>query len=118
QWQDEVADPNGFVPMLLSSRGAEQPRDASFWQVKLRHWRFPDGFAELPASPAIQNPREANFKNAFKLLGWEQPQVTSADVGASLRLYWQALAQTADDYNVAIRIVDDKGTFWGKIDRR
>lgn len=118
EWQNQVADPNDFVPMLLSSRGAEQKQDAAFWQVKLRHWRFDDGFKPLPASPEIKNPQEANFQNTFKLLGWDQPQAIPADQGAALRLYWQALTQTPDDYNAAIRIVDENGTFWGKVDRR
>lgn len=117
-WQDEVADPNGVVPMLLSSRGTEEKQDAAFWQVKLRHWRFDNGFAALPASPEIKNPKAANFQNTFQLLGWDQPQPLSADQGASLRLFYRDLAPTPDDYNVAIRIVDDKGTFWGKVDRR
>jgi hypothetical protein len=33
-------------------------------------------------------------------------------------LYWQAAQPTPDDYNVALRIVDENGTFWGKLDRR
>lgn len=117
-WQDEVADPNGVVPMLLSARGVEQTQDAAFWQVRLRHWRFPETFAPLPAAPEIKHPQEANFQNTFKLLGWDQPEPSAADRGASLRLYWQAVATTPDDYNVALRIVDEKGTFWGKLDRR
>lgn len=117
-WQDEVADPNGVVPMLLSSRGQEQPQDAAFWQVRLRHWTFPDGFAPLPATPEIANPQEANFQNTFRLLGWDQPEPLSADKGAALRLLWQSLGTTPDDYNVAIRIVDENGTFWGTVDRR
>ena len=111
-------DPNGVVPMLLSSRGTEQKQDASFWQVKLRHWTLPDAFAPFAAQPEIANPHEANFKNKFKLLGWNQPQPLPADQGASVRLYWQALDAIPDDYNVALRIVDDKGNFWGKVDRR
>jgi 4-amino-4-deoxy-L-arabinose transferase-like glycosyltransferase len=117
-WQDEVADPNGVVPMLLDARGAEQSAEASFWQVRLRHWRFPEPFAPLPATPEITHPQEANFQNTFRLLGWEQPKPVPADRGASLRLYWQAAQPTPDDYNVALRIVDENGTFWGKLDRR
>lgn len=135
-WQDEVADPNGVVPMLLASRGVEQKQDAAFWQVRLRHWRFENGFTPLAATPEIRNRTEANFQNTFQLLGWDQPNPISADQGASLRLFWKSL-QTADtsspntrrtgsvgdgvspdDYNVAIRIVDNNGTFWGKVDRR
>lgn len=118
EWQDEVADPNGVVPMLLDARGTEQPQDASFWQVKLRHWRFAQPFTPLPATPEIKNPKPANYQNTFQLLGWDQPTPIPADQGASLRLYWQALQPTPDDYSVALRIVDDKGTFWGKLDRR
>lgn len=118
EWQDEVADPNGVVPMLLDARGTEQPQNASFWQVKLRHWRFDQPFTPLPATPEIKNPKPANFQNTFQFLGWDQPAPISAEQGASLRLYWQARQQTPDDYNVALRIVDDKGTFWGKLDRR
>ena len=86
--------------------------------MKLRHWRFGDAFTPLPTAPEIKHPQEANFKNTFKLLGWDQPQPLPADQGATLRLYWQDLAQTPDDYNAAIRIVDANGTFWGKVDRR
>ncbi len=117
-WQDEVADPNGVVPMLLSSRGAEQKQDAAFWQVRLRHWRFEDGFAPLPATPEMKHEHGANFQNTFTLLGWDQPMPIAANDGASLRLFWQATQTTPDDYNVAIRIVDANGTFWGKVDRR
>lgn len=117
-WQDEVTDPNGVVPMLLNERGQEQPQDASFWQVRLRHWRFDEPFTPLPATPEIKNPQIANFQNTFQLLGWDQPNPLPADKGTSLRLYWQDLQPTPDDYNVAIRIVDANGTFWGKVDRR
>lgn len=118
EWQVDVVDPNSVVPMLLSTRGAEQKQDAAFWQVKLRHWTLPDAFAPFSAQPEIANPHEANFANRFKLLGWSQPQPLPADQGASVRLYWQALDAIPDDYNVALRIVDDKGNFWGKVDRR
>lgn len=117
-WQDEVADPNGFVPMLLSTRGTEVPVPASFWQLRLRHWMLPENFAPFAAAPEIEHPQEANFKNKFKLLGWSQPTPLPADQGASLRLYWQALEPTDQDYHVAIRIVDAQGIFWGKVDRR
>ncbi len=117
-WQDEVTDPNGVVPMLLDTRGKEQPQDAAFWQVRLRHWRFDEPFTALPTEPEIANPQTANFQNTFTLLGWDQPKPLPADQGASLRLFWQAPHTTPDDYNVAIRIVDRNGTFWGKVDRR
>ncbi|MDE3089203.1 MAG: glycosyltransferase family 39 protein [Chloroflexota bacterium] len=116
-WQDDVVDPNGFVPMLLSSRGKEQKVDASFWQVKLRHWTLPTdvSFSPLPA-PAVA--REANFNNAVKLLGFDALNPTPADVGASFNLYWQTLDTLPDDYSVALRVLDAAGNLWGKQDRR
>jgi mannosyltransferase len=118
QWQDEVADPNGFVPMLLSSRGTEEQVNAAFWQIKLRHWTLPANFKPFAAVPEVAHSREANFKNEIKLLGWSAEQPTSADVGATFNLYFQSLATFADDYNVALRIVDAQGNLWGKLDRR
>lgn len=116
-WQDDVADPNGFVPMLLSSKGQEQKVDASFWQIKLRHWSLPAD-ARFSPQPAFTNAHPANFGNKVELLGFDSPNPTPADQGASFNLYFQSLDTLADDYNVALRIVDAQGNLWGKLDRR
>ncbi len=116
-WQDEVVDPNGFVPSLLSSRGKEQKVDAAFWQVKLRHWTLPSN-ARFSPEPQPGVARPANFKNQAKLLGFDSPHPTPADVGASFNLYWQALDPFEDDYYVALRVRDAAGNLWGKQDRR
>jgi mannosyltransferase len=117
-WQDEVVDPNGFVPMLLTSQGKEtKMQGTSFYQVRLRHWVLQPN-AHFSATPAPGTPRVANFKNQVKLLGFDAPAPTPADVGASFNLYWQALEPFNDDYYVALRVVDAAGNLWGKQDRR
>ncbi len=116
-WQDEVVDPNGFVPLLLSSRGKEQKVDASFWQVKLRHWSLQPN-AKFAPQPEPGNKVEANFKNAIKLLGYDAPNPTPADVGASFNLYLQSLDTFEDDYLISLRVRDAQGNLWGKLDRR
>jgi len=117
-WQDQVVDPNGFVPMLLSSRGKEQPIEGtSFYQVRLRHWTLPPNM-RFSSAPEPATRREANFKNAVKLLGMAAPNPTPADLGASFNLYWQALDTFDDDYYVALRVLDAAGNLWGKQDRR
>ncbi len=116
QWQDEVVDPNGFVPMLLSTRGIEQKVDAAFWQVKLRHWTLTSN-ARFSAEPDPQIKREANFKNIVQLLGVTATP-TPADVGASFNLYWHTLEAMDEDYLVALRVRDAAGNLWGKLDRR
>ncbi|MCL4490142.1 MAG: glycosyltransferase family 39 protein [Chloroflexi bacterium] len=120
-WQDEVVDPNGFVPLLLSSRGQEQKVDASFWQVKLRHWTLTPN-AKFSPEPEPRVVRPANFKNEVQLLGFDAPQPTTADQGISFNLYWEALepalGMPGSDYQVALRVQDAAGNLWGKQDRR
>jgi mannosyltransferase len=117
QWQDEVADPNGVVPLLLTTNGKEQKVDASFYQIKLRHWRLkPD--AHFSARPGPGMSQQANFKNKVELLGWDSPNPTPADQGVSFNLYYQALDTFDEDYDVALRIVDAEGNVWGRLDRR
>lgn len=117
QWQDEVADPNGVVPLLLTMRGKEQKVDASFWQIKLRHWQLPPD-AHFSSAPEPGNSQQANFKNKVELLGWDSPNPTPADQGASFDLYYRTLETLTADYSVALRIVDAEGNVWGKLDRR
>lgn len=116
-WQDEVVDPNGIVPLLLSSRGKEQKIESSFWQVKLRHWTLQPN-AKFSTQPEPGFKSEANFKNEIKLLGYDVPTPTPADVGASFNLYFQALGSLDDDYLVSLRVRDAQGNLWGKLDRR
>lgn len=117
-WQDEVVDPNGFIPMLLSSAGRETKiADASFYQVRLRHWTFDSG-VRVPAAPEPGTARAANFKDKVALLGFDAPTPTPADTGASFNLYYQALDASSDDYQVALRVRDAAGNLWGKQDRR
>ncbi len=116
-WQQEVADPNGFVPLLLSSRGQETKVDAAFWQVRLRHWTLPAD-ARFATEPQPGVARTANFSNAVKLLGYDAPAPSPADQGLSFNLYWQTLNPLNADYTVALRVLDAAGQLWGKQDRR
>lgn len=117
EWQNEVVDPNGFVPMMLSSRGVEQKlAPTNFYQVRLRYWTLQSN-ARFSAEPSPAIRREANFKNVIKLLG-ATPTPTPADVGASFNLDWHTLDTMDDDYLVALRVRDAAGNLWGKLDRR
>jgi hypothetical protein len=116
-WQDEVVDPNGIVPMLLSTHGTEQAVTSSFWHIKLRHWTL-DPNARWATEPEPRVRREANFQNLIQLIGYDAPTPTPADVGASFNLYWRVLQTPDDDYRIALRVVDAAGNVWGKQDRR
>lgn len=117
-WQDEVVDPNGFVPMLLSQQGQEQKiTGTDFYQVRLRHWTL-NASAHFSTEPQPGTVRPANFQNKIELLGFDSPAPTPADAGASFNLYWHAVDTTTDDYQVALRVQDAAGNLWGKQDRR
>lgn len=116
-WQDQVVDPNGLVPLLLSLHGTEQTVDASFWHIQLRHWIL-DPHARWSSEPAPRVRRTANFQNLIQLLGYDTPTPTPADVGASFNLYWRVLDTLDDDYRIALRVVDAAGNVWGQQDRR
>jgi uncharacterized membrane protein len=117
-WQDEVVDPNGFVPMLLSSRGTEQKlAPTNFYHVRLRHWTL-DPHARWATEPEPRVRRAANFQNRIQLIGYDAPAPMPADVGASFNLYWRVLDTLDDDYQIALRVVDAAGNLWGKQDRR
>ncbi|MBI3536545.1 MAG: hypothetical protein HY070_03125, partial [Chloroflexi bacterium] len=115
-WQDEVVDPNGFLPMFFASHGKEEKIDAAFYQVKLRHYTL-DPNARFASEPLSAIPRRANFKNQIELLGIT-PTPTPADIGASFNLDWNSLENLDEDYLVALRVRDAQGNLWGKLDRR
>ncbi len=117
EWQNEVVDPNGFLPMLLSSRGAEQKIEGTnFYQVRLRYWSL-ESNARWSPQPEPKFARAANFQNAIKLVGFT-PTPAPADTGASFNLFWQSLDTFNEDYQIALRVRDAAGNVWGKQDRR
>jgi 4-amino-4-deoxy-L-arabinose transferase-like glycosyltransferase len=117
QWQDEVVDPNGFVPMLLSTQGELQPREGiGFWQLQWQHWKL-DPHPRFSAEPNPQVKRDANFGDKIKLIGFDTIPAP-ANFGATFRLYWHALDAIDADYSVALRVRDANGFVVGKLDRR
>ena len=108
-WQDEVADPVGFLFKLLDDTGEPVPTTAVLWQVRLRHYRLPPD-AHL-ARPAIQHPLNVRFGESLMLHGYDQN-------ATRLTLYWSARRPLDRDYKVTIRLVDATDTVWGQQDAR
>ncbi|RLC78046.1 MAG: hypothetical protein DRI61_10485, partial [Chloroflexi bacterium] len=109
-WQDEVVDPNGVVLKLLAENCRPMPVEASFWHVRLRHYRMPPG-VRFSSSPSIEHPAEVNFGGLVKFLGYDLD-------GRKLTLYWQALKPLREDYKVTVNVLDEAGHIWGRADRR
>ncbi len=96
EWQDEVLDPTGVVPLFLSEAGDEaRLADADFWHIELA--RFDD---LSPANIDPQPPRNLafNFGDELILLG------SQTGSSGDLLLFWQ-LAPGVDslrpDYELA-----------------
>jgi hypothetical protein len=112
-WQDEVVDPNGFLLMMLEEKG-ELLEAEDLWHVRLRHFALPDG-VRFSSQPDIQHPTEINFEGQIKLLGYDS-RFTIHD--SRFTIYWQAEQQLDDDYKVSLRLRDEEGHYWGRLDRR
>lgn len=108
-WQDEVADPNGYLPMLLDQYAEPEPVEGAFYHVRLRHYRLPDAF-HVPEAPDIRHPLDVNLGNALTLVGYS-PAVTQ-----TLNLYWEAREPLAEDFKISLRMKDPTGFNWTRPD--
>ncbi len=131
-WQDEVVDPNGFLPMMLDSHGTLLDTHR-LWHVDVLHYALPPG-VHFAARPAIQHPLAVTFGNQIELLGYDleaktrntkhetrNPALSEAEGtkhAIPLTLYWQARQPIAADYKLALRLRDETGYYWGTLDRR
>nr|NIO67670.1 hypothetical protein [Anaerolineae bacterium] len=80
----------------------------------LRHFALPEG-VHFSSQPDIQHPTEINFEGQIKLLGYDS-RFTIHD--SRFTIYWQAEQQLDDDYKVSLRLRDEEGHYWGRLDRR
>jgi hypothetical protein len=82
EWQEEVVDPTGVVPVQLLIAGREKGLNTHYWGLKLRrfsglktHW--------IPDAPPIKTPMDVTFGDQLILRGFNA--IDSGD----LLLFWQ-----------------------------
>jgi hypothetical protein len=111
-WQDEVVDPNGIVADILEQAGQEVTVKRSFWQMRVRHFRWTPG-TPFRGQPPIKFPAQVNLGGRLSLLGHSQVP------DGSLRIYWQAQTALNEDFKVTGELLDAAGHVWGRLaDRR
>ena len=97
EWQEDVVDPTGIIPVQLELAGREKGQPTPFWNLKLR--RFANIKPKhIAAAPPITTAINANFGNQLLLHGYRV-----LDNG-DLLLFWTrtATAQTpAADLQIA-----------------
>ena len=111
-WQDEVVDPNGFLLMMLEEEG-ELLEAEDLWHVRLRHFALPGG-VHFSSQPDIQHPTEVNFEGRIRLLGYN---AQIPNLKSQITIYWRAEQPLDDDYKVSLRLRDEEGHHWGRLDR-
>ncbi len=70
----------------------------------------------LPETLDIQHEMEANFGGVARLLGYSMAGDLEPGGEIHLTLFWQALAETDQDYTVFVHLVGEKGHVWGQGD--
>ena len=82
EWQDEVVDPNGVVPIQLELSGREKGQSVSFSGLKLRRYSnlSPERIAD---APPIEHPLDITFGDQVTLVGYK-----ALDNG-DLLLFWR-----------------------------
>lgn len=81
-WQEEVVDPTGVVPIQLGWAGREKTFRSEFWEVGLRRFIELDPTA-IPTAPPLAETLNANFGNQLILKGYNTTQEDE------LLLFWQ-----------------------------
>lgn len=110
-WQDEVVDPVGYLTTMLGDAGEEQPVDADFAQLDVKHYRLPPG-TEFSDRPDIDHPARFDFGDRLLLHGYDQ----TGD--REVTLYWEALRPLDQDYRMSLVLRDTSGQTWGQTDGR
>ncbi len=66
----------------------------------------------------IAHPVSGTFGGQAQLLGYElRPARVESGGECHVTLYWRALAEMGESYNVYLRLADEEGHLWGQVDR-
>ncbi len=80
-------------------------------------WVYPGPIAGFdPPAPRVGHRLDADF-GPVRLLGLDAAGPVSSGATRHVTLYWQCLAAPPEDYNVYLRLVDETGHVWGRVDR-
>jgi uncharacterized membrane protein len=122
-WQDEVVDPTGLVPALLSDVGQEMPAPAfqgstAGDQVQLRHFRF-ETQARFSDELPVQHSLRQTVAPGLTILGYTSPaEPIPADAEISLRVFWEVeqAPQGEGAHAASLRVFDRLDQEWARRD--
>jgi len=111
-WPSRYRDMNEGATMVELAVPFSDDREAAFREASdFLRLLFADGPGQvLPSPPAMQHTVRANLENKVMLLGYDLDR-TFIKRGEKLRiaLYWQTLAEMADDYTIFVHLLNPAG---------
>ena len=115
-WLEEITDPTGLVPALLSRVGEEEPTPR-FARIGLRRFVIREDVEALPDEPPLTARLDAEPLPALHLIGYEARPPLRRDRPLDLWLWWETEAPQAHEgkfYRLVLRLVDADGVEWGR----
>ncbi len=104
---------NGEWLDVLNEQGTPQGVEMTLGEVEVRTPAVPPPEQAL----FIQYPQEADFSSAIRFLGYSLGGVTFQPGDAlDLTLFWRALADLREDYVLSLRLEDEGGTVWARVE--
>ena len=79
-------------------------------------WIYPGPIVDDSVPDALTHLLNVPFRDSVMLAGIDLP-ATQAKDEIPVTLYWQVLNPLPGDFNVSLRLVDQDGLVWGRIDR-
>ncbi len=80
-------------------------------------WVYPGPVYGFAPPRSMTHSLGASFGDRAVLLGFDADGRVASGGTLYVTLYWQALAEMGEDYNVTLRVVDDGGRVWAQRDR-
>lgn len=126
RWQDDVVDPNGFLRRVLETGADKAKIELAPHGIGIERYDSRPGVS-FSREPNIENPVHVDFDQTLELLGFETSGSAETRAGSvhlpagekgRLTLFWKGVKQLSADYKVFVRLVDDSGNEWGRVDQR
>ncbi|MBU1877470.1 MAG: glycosyltransferase family 39 protein, partial [Chloroflexi bacterium] len=117
-WQDQVADPEGYVLDQLGTRCAQLAPPVEFPGLRLMLFDLTNR-PTFTAEPGIQTRRPALFDGRIDLLGLDLDR-TSTKCGETinLALFWQAREPLGEDLTAFVHLVNAADVTYAQQDKR
>ena len=116
-WNEDWADPAGFVRHTLTTQWREEPVPQVFHGVRLRRFTR-DGPGPFALLPPLQHQTDVNLGGIVRVLGWSGPSAPVSQGGQfEVDLHWETLQRPEGELKLLFTLEDAAGREWLRADR-